>query len=99
MYKLNDVGVDAFLKMAIAIASIPNLLYRLIPVEYLQLWRGFFAGITLLDREALLLSAKVGGQGTILRIWCYALTSQSHPQPQPNPGQTAPSGLLDVKIM
>ena len=54
----NIVDGDAFLKLAIAIAS-PIVLYRLIPVEYLQLWRGFFAGITLLDREALLLCVKV----------------------------------------
>ena len=32
---------------------------RFVPVEYLQLWRGLFAGITLLDRKALLLRAKV----------------------------------------
>ena len=56
--QLNIVDGDAFLKLAIAIAS-PIVLYRLIPVEYLQLWRGFFAGITLLDREALLLGVKV----------------------------------------
>ena len=68
--KLNIVGVDAFLKLSVAIASMPNLMYRLIPVEYLQPWRGFFAGITSPEFKALLLSAKVGGQGTILRMWC-----------------------------
>ena len=35
---------------------------RHIPVEYLQLWRGLFAGIRL----------KVRGQGTILRMGCFA---------------------------
>ena len=81
LYKLNIVDGDAFLNLAIVIAP-PIVLYRLIPVEYLQLWRGLFAGITLLDREALLLCVKVGGQGTILRIGCYAPMSQSPPQSQ-----------------
>ena len=62
---------------------IPIVLYWLTPVEYLQPRRGFFAGITLLERNALLLRLKVGGQGTILRTWCYALMSHSPPQPNP----------------
>ena len=40
-----------------------------------------FAGITLLDRKALLLRAKVGGQGVNLRTWCYASLSHSSPHP------------------
>ena len=61
----------------------PHHIVRLTPVEYLQPWRGFFAGITLLERKALLLRLKVGGQGTILRVGCYAAMSQSRPQPNP----------------
>ena len=53
-----------------------------IPVEYLQLWRGLFAGITLLEPDALLLRLKVRGQGTILRVGCYAAMSHSSPQTQ-----------------
>ena len=64
----------------------PYHIVRLVPVEYLQLWQGLFAGITLLDRKALLLRAKVGGQGINLRTWCYA--SVSHSPPQPNPTQS-----------
>ena len=37
----------------------PYHIVRLVPVEYLQLWKGLFDGITLLDRKALLLRAKV----------------------------------------
>ena len=62
----------------------PHRIVRLVPVEYLQLWRGLFAGITLPEFNALLLRAKVGGQGINLRTWCYALLSHSPPQPQPN---------------
>ena len=65
----------------------PYHIVWLAPVEYLQPWRGFFAGITLPECNALLLRLKVGGQGTILRTWCYALMSHSHPQP-PTPPQT-----------
>ena len=62
----------------------PHHIVRLTPVEYLQPWRGFFAGITLLERKALLLRLKVGGQGTILRVGCYAAMSQSPPHPHPS---------------
>ena len=61
----------------------PHHIVRLTPVENLQPWRGFFAGITLLERKALLLRLKVGGQGTILRVGCYAAMSQSPPHPHP----------------
>ena len=57
-------------------------MYRLTPVEYLQLWGGLFAGITLLEPDALLLRLKVRGQGIILRVRCYALMSQSPPKPK-----------------
>ena len=60
----------------------PYHIVWLSPVEYLQPWRGFFAGITLLERNALLLRLKVGGQGTILRVGCYAAMSHSSPQTQ-----------------
>ena len=60
----------------------PYYIVRLTPVEYLQPWRGLFAGITLLERKALLLRLKVGGQGTILRVGCYAAMSHSSPQTQ-----------------
>ena len=42
------------------------------------------ADITLLERKALLLRLKVGGQGTILRVGCYAAMSQSPPHPIPS---------------
>ena len=61
----------------------PYHIVWLVPVEYLQPWKGFFAGITLLESKALLLRMKVGGQGTILRTCCYAVVSHSHPQPNP----------------
>ena len=60
----------------------PYHIVWLSPVEYLQPWRGLFAGITLLERNALLLRLKVGGQGTILRLGCYAAMSHSSPQTQ-----------------
>ena len=47
--------------------SITIVLYGSLPVEYLQLWKGFFAEYTSPEGEALLLSVKVGVQGTILR--------------------------------
>ena len=56
---------------------------RHIPVEYLQLWRGLFAGITLLEPDALLLRLKVRGQGTILRMGCFASVCHSPPKPKP----------------
>ena len=58
---------------------------RHIPVEYLQLWRGLFAGITLLEPDALLLRLKVRGQGTILRMGCFASVCHSPPKPKPKP--------------
>ena len=68
----------------------PYYIVWLAPVEYLQPWRGFFAGITLLECKALLLRLKVGGQGTVilrLRVGCYSAMSQSPSHP------TGPSSL------
>ena len=79
----NIVDGDAFLKLAIAIAS-PIVLYRLIPVEYLQLWRGFFAGITLLDREALLLCVKVEAKEQSLEYGAMHYRAKVPPQPNPH---------------
>ena len=82
LYKLNNVGVDAFLLLANYIHS---FLYRLIPVEYLQLWRGFFAGITLLDREALLLGVKVEAKEQSLEYGAMHYRAKVPPNPtQPN---------------
>ena len=41
-----------------------------------------FAGITLLEPKALLLRLKVGGQGTILRMGCFASVYHCPPQTQ-----------------
>ena len=68
----------------------PYHIVRLVPVEYLQPWKGFFAGITLLERKALLLRLKVGGQGTLLRTCCYAVMSHSPPQPNPTQPERGP---------
>ena len=53
----------------------------LTPVEYSQPWKGFFAGLTPLERKALLLRLKVGGQGTLLRVGCYAAMSKVSSDP------------------
>jgi hypothetical protein len=58
----------------------PFRIVWLVPVEYLQPWKGLFAGITPLERKALLLRLKVGGQGINLRTCCYAVVSHSPPQ-------------------
>ena len=78
----NIVGLDAF-SLNWQLQLCPYHIVRLVPVEYLQLWKGVFAGITLLESNALLLRMKVGGQGTLLRTCCYAVLSHSHPHPHP----------------
>ena len=70
--------MDAFLLLANYIHS---FLYRLIPVEYLQLWRGFFAGITLLDREALLLGVKVEAKEQSLEYGAMHYRAKVPPNP------------------
>ena len=82
----NIVGLDAF-SLNWQLQLCPYHIVRLVPVEYLQLWKGVFAGITLLESNALLLRMKVRGQGTLLRTCCYAVLSHSSPQPQPTEGQ------------
>ena len=57
---------------------------RHIPVEYLQLWRGFFAGITLLDREALLLCVKVEAKEQSLEYGAMHYRAKVPPQPNPH---------------
>ena len=76
----NIVGLDAF-SLNWQLQLYPYHIVRLVPVEYLQLWKGVFAEITLLDRKALLLRAKVGGQGVNLRTCCYAVVVHSPTQP------------------
>ena len=49
-------------------------------------WRRTEARVSrwpILERKALLLRLKVGGQGTLLRTCCYAVMSHSSPQPNP----------------
>ena len=53
----------------------------LLPVEYLQPWKGFFDGITSPEGEALLLSTMVEVQGTILRRGAMHLEPQLTPTP------------------
>ena len=80
--QLNIVDGDAFLKLAIAIAS-PSYCtahsgWVFATVERIIRWN------PLLEPDALLLKLKVRGQGTILRMGCFASVCHSPPNPNPN---------------
>ena len=60
--------------------------------QHCELWRGFFAGITLLNREALLLCVKVEAKEQSLEYG--AMHYRAKVPPNPNPQPLASFGIL-----